>query len=44
LYLSLIAGVHAMLLLYLRIRELERKLTEHVRATALRNAERTTVL
>jgi len=44
LYLSLIAGVHAMLLLYLRIRELERKLTEHVRATALRGAKRTTVL
>jgi small membrane protein len=38
LYVSLIAGLHVALLLYLRTRELERKLTELARASALRNA------
>jgi hypothetical protein len=39
LYVSLIAGLHVALLLYLRTRELERKLTEQVRAIAIRNAQ-----
>src|SRR5580700_7357476 len=39
LYVSLVAGIHAILLLYRRTRELERKITEQIRATALRNAE-----
>jgi small membrane protein len=38
LYVSLIAGLHVALLLYLRTRELERKITELARAFALRNA------
>ena len=40
LYVSLIAGVHAILLLYRRTRELERKITEQIRAMALRDARR----
>jgi hypothetical protein len=39
LYFSLIAGMHAILMLYLRIRDLERKITEQVRAMAVRDAE-----
>ena len=39
LYVSLIAGLHVALLLYLRTRELERKLTEQTRAIAIRNAQ-----
>jgi len=39
LYFSLIAGMYAVLLLYLRIRDLERKITEQVRATAVRDAQ-----
>ena len=42
LYVSLIAGIHAILLLYRRTRELERKITEQVRATALRDAQMNT--
>jgi hypothetical protein len=38
LYVSLIAGLHVALLLYLRTRELERKITEQARAIAIRNA------
>lgn len=41
LYVSLIAGLHVALLLYLRTRELERKLTEQTRAIAIRNAQTT---
>ena len=44
LYVSLIAGLHVALLLYMRTRELERKITEQARATALRNAQGTGVL
>jgi hypothetical protein len=40
-YLWLIAGVYAILVLYQHIRELERKVTELVRAIAVRDAERT---
>jgi small membrane protein len=40
LYVSLIAGLHAILLLYLRTRDLEKRMTEHVRATGLREAQR----
>jgi hypothetical protein len=39
LYLSLIAGVYVILLLYRKLRDLERKLTEQIRATALRDAQ-----
>lgn len=38
LYVALIAGLHVALLLYVRTRELERKLTEQARAIAIRNA------
>lgn len=38
LYLSIITGSYAILLVYLRTRRLERKLTEHVRAMALHHA------
>jgi small membrane protein len=38
LYVSLVAGLHVALLLYLRTRELERKITDLTRASALRNA------
>jgi hypothetical protein len=41
LYVSLIAGLHVTLLLYLRTRELERKITELARASALHNATST---
>ncbi len=41
LYLWLIAGVYAILLLYQHIRELEHKVTELVRAIAVRDADRT---
>jgi small membrane protein len=40
LYLVIFAGVHACLLLYMRTRRLERKLTQVVRAIAIRDAER----
>jgi small membrane protein len=40
LYISLIGGLHAILLLYLRTRDLERKITEQARAIALRDAGR----
>ena len=43
LYVSLIAGLHAILLLYLRTRDLERKITEQARAIALRDAQRVEV-
>jgi hypothetical protein len=39
LYVSLIAGVHAILLLYRKTRDLERKITEQIRAMALRDAQ-----
>jgi hypothetical protein len=38
LYLALFGGVNAFLLLYLRTRRLEEKLTEHIRAAAILNA------
>ena len=38
LYVGIIAGGYAILLVYLRTRRLEQKLTEHVRAMALLNA------
>jgi len=38
LYIALPAGVHAFLLLYLRTRRLEVKLTEQIRAAALKDA------
>jgi hypothetical protein len=38
LYVSLIAGIHAVLLLYLRIRDLEQRIAELVRNIALRDA------
>ena len=41
LYVSLIAGVHIALLLYRRTRELERRMTELVRAAAIRDAQLT---
>lgn len=40
LYLGFLAGIHAFLLLYLRTRRLERKITEQVRAIAVRDAKR----
>jgi hypothetical protein len=39
LYLTIFAGVHSCLLLYVRTRRVERKLTALVRELALRNAE-----
>jgi len=39
LYVSLVSGVHAILLLYRRTRDLERKITEQIRAMALRDAQ-----
>jgi hypothetical protein len=39
LYVSLIAGVHIVLLLYRRTRELEHRMTELVRAAAIRDAQ-----
>jgi hypothetical protein len=39
LYVSLIAGIHVVLLLYRRTRELEHKMTELVRAAAIRDAQ-----
>ncbi len=39
LYVSLIAGVHIALLLYRRTRELERRMTELIRAAAIRDAQ-----
>ena len=38
LYLSIVAGTYALLLIYLRTRRLEQRLTQHVRAAALQNA------
>ena len=38
LYLSILTGGYAIILLYARTRRLERKLTDHVRQTAIRNA------
>jgi hypothetical protein len=38
LYVSLITGLHVALMLYLRTRDLERKITEQARAIAIRNA------
>ena len=38
-YLLLFAGVHSLLLLYIKIRKMERKITELVRAIAIQNAE-----
>jgi hypothetical protein len=40
-YVSLIGGVHAILLLYLRTRELERRITAQIRAMALRDVQHT---
>jgi small membrane protein len=40
LYIALFAGIHAFFLLYLRMRRLERKLTEQIRANAIRDAHR----
>ncbi len=39
LYLTIFAGVHSCLLLYMRTRRMERKLTELVRGLAIRNAQ-----
>src|SRR3954452_15354692 len=39
LYLTIFAGVHSCLLLYMRSRRIERKLTELVRELAIRNAQ-----
>ena|SRR5271167_1408580 len=39
LYLALFAGIHGFLLLYLRTRRLERKVTELIRAVAILNAQ-----
>ena len=39
LYLTIFAGVHSCLLLYMRSRRLERKLTELVRALAIKNVQ-----
>lgn len=39
LYVALFAGIHAFLLLYLRTRRLERKITELIRAMAIRDAQ-----
>ena len=39
LYLGLFGGVNAFLLLYLRTRRLEQKITEHIRAVAILNAQ-----
>jgi hypothetical protein len=39
LYVSLIAGIHIVLLLYRRTRELERRIAELVRAAAIRDAQ-----
>ncbi|MBY0506081.1 MAG: DUF2304 domain-containing protein [Bryobacteraceae bacterium] len=39
LYLSLVTGGYTILLLYRRTRQLERKLTEHIRAMAIERAE-----
>lgn len=38
LYFSLVSGIYVVLLLYLRIRELDQKITELTRAIALRDA------
>ncbi len=40
LYIALFAGIHAFLLLYVRTRKLEQRLTEQIRATAIRDAHR----
>jgi hypothetical protein len=37
LYIGILAGIHLFLLLYLRIRRLERQMTEQIRALALRD-------
>lgn len=39
LYLSIFGGLNAFLLLYMHVRRLEQKLTEHIRAVALQNAQ-----
>jgi hypothetical protein len=39
LYLTIFAGVHSCLLLYMRTRRIERKLTEVVRGLAIKNAQ-----
>src|SRR3954469_3069725 len=39
LYLTIFAGVHSCLLLYVRTRRVERKLTELVRGLAIKNAQ-----
>jgi len=39
LYVALVAGIHAILLLYRRTRDLERKITGQIRAMALRDAQ-----
>ena len=39
LYLVIFAGIHSLLLLYIRLRKLEQKLTAVVRAIAINNAE-----
>jgi hypothetical protein len=38
LYLAVLAGIHSFLLLYLRTRRLERRMTEQIRALAIRDA------
>src|SRR5689334_7163347 len=38
LYLAVLAGIHSFLLLYLRTRRLERRMTEQTRALAIRDA------
>jgi len=39
LYVALFAGIHAFLLLYLKTRRLERKMTEMIRTMAIRDAQ-----
>jgi hypothetical protein len=39
LYIAVLAGIHAFLLLYVRTRALERKITEQIRAIAMRDAK-----
>ncbi len=39
LYIAILAGIHAVLMLYVRTRRLDRKITEQIRASAIREAQ-----
>lgn len=39
LYVAILAGIHAVLMLYVRTKRLDRKITEQIRATAIREAQ-----